>query len=173
MSDSRPIRVPASRLARMARLGGMASGIAGTVALEGARRVSRGERPPLRDLVLTPGNAERLARELARMRGAAMKVGQLISMDAGDMILPDLQAILDASRTSTYYRTGLSPRAALGLLHAAKAWALLAGRDHVLPEDLQAVLPNVVAHRLRPADDDIGRREIQSLIQPLTEIPIP
>jgi MoxR-like ATPase len=43
---------------------------------------------------------------------------------------------------------GLSPRAALALLHAARAWALMDGRSHVVPEDVQAVLPGVVGHRL-------------------------
>ena len=48
------------------------------------------------------------------------------------------------------FAEGLSPRAGLALLQAARAWALLDGRDHVLPDDVQAVLTAVAGHRLRP-----------------------
>lgn len=59
-----------------------------------------------------------------------------------------LQAILEFSRQSPLYRTGLSPRAGLAVLHCAQAWALTQGRDHVIPEDVQVVLPGVIGHRL-------------------------
>ncbi len=82
------------------------------------------------------------------------------------------QAIIAASRQNPSFAVGLSPRAGLALKHAAQAWAWLAGRDHVEPEDLQAVLPDVVAHRLRPAagvtaTDDAWAARI------LLQIPIP
>lgn len=70
-----------------------------------------------------------------------------------ERLLDYLQALLTESRRGVAFALGLSPRAGLGLLAAARAWALLAGRDHVLPEDVQAVLPAVAGHRLRPADD--------------------
>ena len=60
-------------------------------------------------------------------------------------------AILVFTRRSERFVYGLSPRAGLGLLRAAKAWALLAGRDYVLPEDVQAVLPACLPHRLADA----------------------
>ena len=60
-----------------------------------------------------------------------------------------VQKLLAYSRESGLYRFGLSPRAGLGLLSAAKAWALIEGRQQVLPEDVQAVLPSVVSHRLQ------------------------
>lgn len=60
-----------------------------------------------------------------------------------------VQKLLAYSRESGVYHFGLSPRAGLGLLSAAKAWALIAGRQQVLPEDVQAVLPSVVNHRLQ------------------------
>ncbi|MEO7558399.1 MAG: MoxR family ATPase [Gammaproteobacteria bacterium] len=63
-----------------------------------------------------------------------------------------LQALLDFSRNSSYYLAGLSPRAGLALLHGAQAWAWMEGRDHVLPEDIQAVLPSVAGHRLRSSE---------------------
>ncbi|MDY6991116.1 MAG: MoxR family ATPase [Pseudomonadota bacterium] len=65
-----------------------------------------------------------------------------------EALLDYLQAILAFSRQSPRYRMGLSPRAGLAILHSAQAWALMQGRDHVLPEDVQAVLPGVMSHRL-------------------------
>jgi MoxR-like ATPase len=63
-------------------------------------------------------------------------------------LLDYVQAIVNHTRASAEYATGLSPRAALALLHAARAWALMESRKHVVPEDVQAVLPGVVGHRL-------------------------
>jgi MoxR-like ATPase len=65
-----------------------------------------------------------------------------------DALFDYVQALTDHTRRSADYVHGLSPRAALALLHAARAWALMAGRGHVVPEDVQAVLPAVVSHRL-------------------------
>lgn len=61
-----------------------------------------------------------------------------------------VQALAAASRQNGMFAEGMSPRAALALLQAARAWAALEGRDHVIPEDVQAILVPVVAHRLRP-----------------------
>jgi len=69
---------------------------------------------------------------------------------AAPALIDYVQALAAASRQSHLYGEGLSPRAAIALLHAARAWAALAGRDHVLPEDVQAVLVAVCGHRLRP-----------------------
>lgn len=63
-------------------------------------------------------------------------------------LLDYVQAIVNHTRASAEYANGLSPRAALALLHAARAWALMERRKHVVPEDVQAVLPGVVGHRL-------------------------
>jgi MoxR-like ATPase len=71
-------------------------------------------------------------------------------------LLDYVQALLDKTRRGGLYRGGLSPRAGLALLRGAQAWAILEGRDHVLPEDIQTVLPAVVGHRLHPADDALG-----------------
>ena len=65
-------------------------------------------------------------------------------------LLDYIQALLAHSRQAAGFTLGLSPRAGLALLASARAWALLAGRNHVLPEDVQAVLPAVAGHRLRP-----------------------
>ncbi|MEO1044072.1 MAG: AarF/ABC1/UbiB kinase family protein [Pseudomonadota bacterium] len=70
---------------------------------EGARRVARGERPKMRDMLLTPGNANRIADQLSHLRGAAMKLGQMISMDSGDMLPPELSALLARLRDKAYH----------------------------------------------------------------------
>lgn len=97
MSDGgenlRGARIPKGRLERLAGFGGMAAGIAGSMLAGGAKALAAGERPDLRKLLLTPSNARAAADELARLRGAAMKVGQLLSMDAGDFIPPELADI--------------------------------------------------------------------------------
>ena len=93
-----PFAVPAGRLARLARLGSLASGVAGGMLAEGARQLGQGRRPKISDLLLTPANARRVAEQLAQLRGAAMKVGQLLSMDAGDLLPPELGEILSRLR---------------------------------------------------------------------------
>lgn len=91
--------VPSSRLGRLARLGGMATGVAGNMLLAGVQQLAHGKRPKLSDLLLTPANALKVTEQLAQMRGAAMKVGQLISMDAGDLLPPEIAGILARLRS--------------------------------------------------------------------------
>lgn len=93
-AKSRTAPVPRSRISRLARLGGLAGGIAGGMLAEGARQFARGGRPRMSDLLLTAANARRVTDELAHLRGAAMKVGQLLSMDAGELLTPELADIL-------------------------------------------------------------------------------
>jgi MoxR-like ATPase len=81
---------------------------------------------------------------------------QVDAVHAADALLDYLQALLDFTRQSPQYRNGLSPRAGLALLHSARAWAFLSGRDLVLPEDVQTVLPAVVSHRLQPGGEHSG-----------------
>ncbi|WP_310474760.1 AarF/ABC1/UbiB kinase family protein [Sandarakinorhabdus sp.] len=90
----RPRTVPSSRLSRLAGFGRLAGGIAGNVLGGGAREMLKGQRPDLPSLLLNPANARRLADELARLRGAAMKLGQLISMDGGEVLPRELADIL-------------------------------------------------------------------------------
>lgn len=87
-------RVPKGRISRMLKLGSMAGKIAGDAAISGAKQFASGQRPKLTDLLLTPANISRVGKQLANMRGAAMKVGQLISMDAGDMLPEELSGML-------------------------------------------------------------------------------
>jgi predicted unusual protein kinase regulating ubiquinone biosynthesis (AarF/ABC1/UbiB family) len=103
MSDSRYRKVPSARLSRLASFGQLAGGIAGGMLAEGARRLAAGERPQLSDMLLTPGNAMRLTEQLSRLRGAAMKLGQMISLDAGDLLPAELTAIFARLRDSAHY----------------------------------------------------------------------
>ena len=88
----------------------------------------------------------------AELQAAQLHVDQV---HAAPPLLDYLQALLIFSRQSNQFRGGLSPRAGLGLLRAARAWALLHRRDHVLPEDVQAVLAAVVEHRLQAGDEHL------------------
>ena len=90
--------VPGGRLGRMLRLGGMTSGVLGDMVASGVRQMARGERPRLPALLLTPTTARRVTRDLGRMRGAAMKLGQMLSMDADLVLPPEMTAILAALR---------------------------------------------------------------------------
>jgi predicted unusual protein kinase regulating ubiquinone biosynthesis (AarF/ABC1/UbiB family) len=72
----------------------MAGGVAGGMLAEGTRQLRAGKRPKARDMLLTPGNARRVAEQLATMRGAAMKVGQILSMDTGEFLPRELTDIL-------------------------------------------------------------------------------
>ena len=90
--------VPHGRWSRLARLGSLAGGVAGNMLAEGARQFAQGKRPQMHQLLLTPANARRVADQLAQLRGAAMKVGQLLSMDAGELLPPELAEILSRLR---------------------------------------------------------------------------
>jgi len=86
------------------------------------------------------------AADAAQLAGIQAKVP---TVHASEALLDYLQALVAFSRDAPEFDTGLSTRAALSLLRGSQAWALMDGRDHVLPEDLQAVLPAAVRHRLR------------------------
>ena len=90
----KPSAVPSGRWSRMARLGSLAGGVAGNMLAEGAWQFAQGKRPKINELLLTPANARRVTDQLAQLRGAAMKVGQLMSMDAGELLPPELAEIL-------------------------------------------------------------------------------
>jgi len=94
--------VPNGRLSRLGQFGRLASGVAGGMIAEGARRLADGERPAMRDMMLTPGNVARVADRLSHLRGAAMKLGQMISMDAGDLLPPELAEIMARLRDNAH-----------------------------------------------------------------------
>ena len=89
-----------------------------------------------------------------------------------DALLEYVQDLLDFTRNSTHFHVGLSPRAGLNLLSAAKSRAFLQARDYVLPEDLQNVMPWVIGHRLRSRDDglEIPKARLTSI---LMTVPVP
>jgi len=96
---------------------------------------------------------------------------QLVHM--APALLDYAQSVVLFTRRAPEFEAGLSPRAAIALLRAAQAWALIAGHRGVLPEDLQAVLPGIVGHRLKPRGDagpqradDIGRFVLESVPVP-------
>ncbi|WP_439106683.1 ABC1 kinase family protein [Congregibacter sp.] len=91
--------VPASRAGRFAKVARLAGGVAGGMLAEGARQLRAGNRPSKRDLLLTPGNARRVTKQLSEMRGAAMKLGQILSMDSGELLPKELTDILASLRS--------------------------------------------------------------------------
>jgi predicted unusual protein kinase regulating ubiquinone biosynthesis (AarF/ABC1/UbiB family) len=90
--------VPTGRTARLLRFGGIASGIAGNVAAGGLRALASGKRPDLAQLLLTPANTLRFTDGLSHLRGAALKLGQMLSMDTGLVLPEELTAILGRMR---------------------------------------------------------------------------
>ncbi len=93
-------KVPTGRLARLGHLASLAGKIAGGVLAEGAKQLAQGQKPALQQLLLTSANAKHLANQLSQMRGAAMKLGQLLSMDAGDVLPEALTSILAQLRAN-------------------------------------------------------------------------
>jgi MoxR-like ATPase len=96
-------------------------------------------------------------RTLLLQQPAAMQPEELIvaqqslrQIHTSAALIDYVQALTQASRQNGMFAEGLSPRAGIALLQAARAWAALEGRDHVIPEDIQAVMVPVTAHRLRP-----------------------
>jgi MoxR-like ATPase len=89
---------------------------------------------------------------------------QVERVHVADLMLGYVQALLNATRSSPRWDLGLSPRAGLAMLRAARAWALIDGRAMVVPEDVQAVLPSVAGHRLVSLDSD-GPAALRELIE--------
>ena len=102
-ADDNHRSIPTSRVGRLARVARMAGGVAGGMLAEGTRQLRAGKRPRARDMLLTPANARRVADQLATMRGAAMKVGQILSMDTGDFLPRELADILARLRSDARY----------------------------------------------------------------------
>ena len=101
MTTSR--HITSSRLGRLSLLGKLAGGVVGGAVKEGARQLAQGQRPSIEKLLLTPANAHRLSERLSEMRGAAMKVGQLLSMDSGQILPPEMSEILAKLRQSAHH----------------------------------------------------------------------
>lgn len=90
-------------------------------------------------------------------RAALLEIQEAVAqVRVSDALVDFVLRLVEATRTQPQFAWGLSPRGSLALLAAARAWAFLDGRDYVIPEDVQAVLPSVVAHRLRERADATG-----------------
>ena len=91
---------------------------------------------------------------------------------ASDALLDYLQALIAATRSGRWFVEGLSPRAGIAVLRAARARALLAQRDYVAPDDVQYVLPQTIAHRLVPVAG-AGRGRLEQVRAMLEAVPLP
>ncbi|MBI4190904.1 MAG: AAA family ATPase [Betaproteobacteria bacterium] len=119
-------------------------------------------------------------RDLLPRLAPSMQPADLMSLQraargvhASSALLDYLQALVGYSRTSPDYVNGLSPRAALALLNAARAWAMMDGRSQVLPEDVQAIVPGVVGHRLYVVRDNTRINGADVAEQLIEAVPIP
>ncbi len=106
------------------------------------------------------------AQELQQLQSMVLQV------HASDPLLDYVQDLIAATRSGQWFVQGLSPRAGIAALRAAKAQALLNGRDYVAPDDVQAVLPQTIAHRLVPVGD-AGRGALEQVRAMLRAVPLP
>jgi MoxR-like ATPase len=95
-----------------------------------------------------------------------------LGVSVSGALLDYLQALVEATRSGRWFVQGLSPRAAIALLGAARARAFMAGRDYVAPDDLQALLPQTIAHRLVPASG-AGRGAREQVLAMMEATPLP
>ena len=98
---------------------------------------------------------------------------QAASLHAADALLDYVQAVLEFTRQSPMFESGLSPRGGLAMLSAARALALIEGKDFVLPEHVKEVLPAVVNHRLVANSDELGSKNLTAAEYIAESVPIP
>jgi MoxR-like ATPase len=96
----------------------------------------------------------------------------VLQVRAAEPLLDYLQSLIAATRSGVWFVEGLSPRAGIAVLRVAKARALMAGRDYVAPDDVQAILPQAVAHRLTPVAG-AGRGSVEQVRAMVEATPIP
>ena len=96
----------------------------------------------------------------------------VLSVHAAGPLLDYVQDLIAATRSGQWFVQGLSPRAGIAVVRAAKAQALLSGRDYVAPDDVQAILPQTVAHRMIPVGDS-GRGSAEQVRAMLAAVPLP
>ncbi len=96
----------------------------------------------------------------------------VLAVHAADPLLDYVQDLIAATRSSKWFLQGLSPRAGIAVVRAAKAQALLSGRNYVAPDDVQAILPQTIAHRLIPVGDS-GRGAVEQVRAMLAAVPLP
>ena len=101
-SKKKSVAVPTGRLARLGNMTAMTASVSGRILIDGISQLSQGRRPVIKDLLLTPLNTSRVTEQLSKMRGAAMKIGQLVSMDAGDYLPRELTQIIARLRDDAH-----------------------------------------------------------------------
>ena len=139
-------------------------------------RISLGhpDRAAERELLAGADRREMLAHLPALLTAGELHAIQqrVQQVHAADPLLDYLQDLIAATRSGRWFLQGLSPRAGIAILRAAKAQALLANRDYVAPDDIQAVLPQTVAHRVTPVGD-AGRGAFEQVRAMVAAIPLP
>lgn len=120
-----------------------------------------------RQLLKSNGGREQLAHMSAVVDSAGLSALQNAchEVHVSDALLDYLQAILKHTRQSMQFNAGLSPRAGLSIKLCAQAWALIHGRDHVIPEDIQAILPSVAGHRLTSSNSLDNADSVANLLK--------
>ena len=129
--------------------------------------------------------AERELLEMNTERDKVKEVQQCLSNDAvlefrrksaevnaSDALLDYVQRLIAFTRGKEEFHFGLSPRGSLAIMRASKTWALMCGRNHVVPEDVQTILPNVVEHRLRATSDEDGHTGASLVQRLLNEVDV-
>ncbi len=125
--------------------------------------------------LLTGGDRRHAAMQLGAVLSPAELMAaqqQVHTVRAAPPLLDYLQALIAATRSGAWFTQGLSPRAGMAALRVAKARALMGGRDYVAPDDLQAMLPQAIAHRLVPVAG-AGRGPVEQVRAMIEAIPIP
>jgi MoxR-like ATPase len=119
-------------------------------------------------------------RDMTASLEACLGPGELLALQSAarqvhvaSALVDYVQALVEYTRRSPEYVNGLSPRAALALLACARAWALIEGRDRVIPEDVQAVLPGVAGHRLHPVVNGVRRTSSDIAVGLVEAVAIP
>ena len=96
---------------------------------------------------------------------------EVLAIHTSDALLNYVQDLIAATRSGQWFLQGLSPRAGIAIVRAAKAQAMLSGRDYVAPDDVQAILPQTIAHRLIPVGD-AGRGAIEQVRAMVLSVPL-
>ena len=112
-----------------------------------------------------------LAPQLSAPELAALQQA-VAGVHVAEPLLDYVQDLMAATRSGRWFLQGLSPRAGIALMRAARAQALIAGRDYVAPDDVQAILPQCVAHRMVPVGD-AGRGAVEQVRAMIDAVPLP
>ena len=142
-------------------------------------RISLGYPPPAaeREMLDTHGSASPLdqLRPVARASDVQELVVAVRRVLVSDQVKDYIISLANATRTSPELRLGASPRAALHLLRASRAWAALDGRDYVIPDDVQRLARPVLAHRLLPTAEAIVERHLPEHVvdRIVAQLPLP